>query len=608
MKYIKHIGRTLLLLAVAFTSCDKLETEDMQSIPEMDIPAGYMKVTFPAEKTETRAVNGEDRRISHLRCLVYKEDENQTYRLFENDVLIEHKGGTTVTWPYTEYSINVPKNANYKVVFLGNVDKSLFEGQTDDLLSGIENNAAYEDASIIAPSAGFDESKYNLYYWAGCSFSTTPTDPDNSKMTVNATLQRIVSRCRLSSYGIEEGTTELGPQNNYSSWFYYSLLNDDGLLGEKVFGSTGKMGDSFLEMLKTDIIYPIAYMLKSRNSLNPNSTAGQWYNQVGGDSYEFGERWQESSSNIKSFLTNIAKNNSKLYTSNELNHFIDDLLDESDNKGYRKKMIAAVKASDVADLQNNNRRSYSYAKELAATMLQTAQSGNDEGKFLTTWENLQGGSYSMDITLDCKNVPQKLGLDLQVKENQETYTKTCTVTLSSASTSKNTENKYNDNMLNLYFLGNKEGKSTFGFTNLMINQDTPVNVLPEGGFSLGGTMEVNKSLDYRTKPTNIQLGDAVTDTKVKIYVIYGKLIDAIESELPSSLDKASVQTVFKHALGALSGLYSGEGQVRVELYDNFGRLTTNAGDNRNGQVGFDFAIPNFSPSNLTGELEWVQVN
>lgn len=605
MKYIKHIGRTLLLLAVAFTSCDKLETEDMQSIPEMDIPAGYMKVTFPAEKTETRAVNGEDRRISHLRCLVYKEDENQTYRLFENDVLIEHKGGITVTWPYTEYSINVPKNANYKVVFLGNVDKSLFEGQTDDLLSGIENNAAYEDASIIAPSAGFDESKYNLYYWAGCSFNTIPTDPDNSKMTVNATLQRIVSRCRLSSYGIEEGTTELGPQNNYSSWFYYSLLNDDGLLGEKVFGSTGKMGDSFLEMLKTDIIYPIAYMLKSRNSLDLNSTAGQWYNNVGGDAYDFGGRWQ-SPDDIRTWLTNYAKNSS-YYTGengNALNQFINDLLDENDGKGYRKKMISAVKENDVVDLQNNNRPSYSYAKELAAEMLQIAQSGNGKGKFLTTWESMYGGTYSMDITLDCKNVPQKLDLDLQVTEKQETYTKICTVTLSSASTSKNAENKYNDKMLNLYFLGNKEGNSTFGFNNLMINQNSPVNALPEGGFSLGGTMEINKSLDYRTKPKNIQLGNGVTDRKVKIYVIYGKLIDAIENGWPSSFTKMQIRKVFEDALASVAGLATAGSVSKVELDDNFGRLTKS--DN-NSQVGFDFSIPDFSPSNLTGELEWVQV-
>lgn len=595
----------LLLLAAAFTSCDKQETEDMQNMPDMDIPAGYMKVTFPAEKAETRAVDGDDRRISHLRCLVYKEDESQTYRLLQNNVLFEHSGGTTMSWPYTDFSIYVPKDADYKVVFLGNVDKSLFEGQTDDLLSGVENDAAYEDASIIAPAAGFDESKYNLYYWAGCSFNTTPQEPDNNNMTVSATLKRIVSRCRLSGYGIKEGTDELGPENNYSSWFYYSLLNDDGLLGEKVFGSTGKMGDAFLEMLKTDIIYPVAYMLNTQQSLDPNSAAGQWYTNVGGEGYDFGGRWLQPNS-IREWLTYYA-GGGRYYKGEggkKLNQFIDELLDENDRKGYRKKMIATIKEDDVVDLKNNQRPSYSYAKELAAKMLKTAQQGNDKGKFLTTWEDLRGGTYSMDITLDCKNVPQKLGLDLQVKEKEETYTKTCTVTLSSASNSRNTENKYNDKMLNLYFLGNSENDATFGFSNLMIDMNTPVNALPEDGFSLGGTMEINKSLDYRTVPKNIQLGDGASDSEVKIYVIYGRLIDAIEYGWSSSFDRTDIRKVFQDALGAVSGLASTSDTKTVELDDSAGRLTTS---NNDSQVGIDFSIPDFSPSNLTGELEWEQI-
>lgn len=590
----------LLLLAAAFTSCDKQETEDMQNTPDMDIPAGYMKVTFPAEKAETRAVNGDDRRISHLRCLVYKEDENQTYRLLQNNVLFEHSGGTTVSWPYTDFSIYVPKDADYKVVFLGNVDKSLFEGQTDDLLSGVENDAAYEDASIIAPAAGFDESKYNLYYWAGCSFNTTPQEPDNNNMTVSATLKRIVSRCRLSGYGIKEGTDELGPENNYSSWFYYSLLNDDGLLGEQVFGATGKMGDRFLDILKTDIIYPIAYMLNTKNSLDANSAAGQWYNSVGGESYDFDGRWLNSDG-IRTYLKECAKQ--RYYESEKgkaLNLFIDDLLDENDSKGYRKKMIATIKENNVMNLELN-KKAYSYAKEETAKSLRTAQSGNEAGKFLTTWENMFGGSYSMDIALDCKNVPLKLGLDLQVKERADTYKPTWKVTLSSASNSRNEENKYNDKMLNLYFLGDKESNATFGFSSLKLTETTPVYALPSTGFSLGGTMQPNKSLDYRTVPKNIRLGNkAMENNKVKICFIYGNLIDAIEEVgWPVSFDRTNIRAVFTDALGSVSSL-----SWRVELDDQYGRLTTS---DKTSQAGFDFYIPDFSSSNLTGELEWEQI-
>ncbi len=599
MKCIKHIGWTLLLLAAAFTSCDKQESEDMQNMPGMDIPAGYMKVTFPAEKPETRAVDGDDKRISHLRCLVYKKDEAQTYRLLSNDVLFEHSGGTSVHWPYTAFSIYVPKDADYKVVFLGNVDKSLFEGQTEDLLSGVESDAVYEDASIIAPAAGFDESKHNLYYWAGCSFNTTPQGPDNNNMTVSATLKRIVSRCRLSGYGIKEGTKELGPQNRYSSWFYYSLLNEDGLLGEQVFGATGKMGDCFLDILKTDIIYPIAYMLNTNGSLETSSAAGQWYNSVGGKNYDFDGRWPNPNS-IRNFLNENAKQSRyKDEKGKALNQFINDLLDENDSKGYRKKMIVTIKENDVTNLELN-KKTYSYAKEKTAERLNTAQSGNEAGKFLTTWENMFGGSYSMDIALDCKNVPLKLGLDLQVKERADTYNPTWKVTLSSASNSRNEENKYNDKMLNLYFLGDKESNATFGFSSLKLTETMPVYALPSTGFSLGGTMQPNKSLDYRTVPKNIRLGENVTDSKVKICFIYGKLIDAIEEVgWPVSFDRMNIRAVFTEALGSVSGL-----DWAVELDDDHGRLTKS--DNTS-QAGFDFYIPDFSPSNLTGELEWEQI-
>ena len=65
-----------------------------------------------------------------------------------------------------------------------------------------------------------------------------------------------------------------------------------------------------------------------------------------------------------------------------------------------------------------------------------------------------------------------------------------------------------------------------------------------------------------------------------------------------------IRKVFEDALASVVGLATAGSVSKVELDDEFGRLTKS--DN-NSQVGFDFSIPDFSPSNLTGELEWVQV-
>ena len=185
MKLIKNIGWSFLFLLVSLVSCDKAETERIHELPDTDIPEGYMRVTFPAEKLETRAVNGQDGRISHLRYLVYKKGDQTTYKLYKNDVVFNNSSGTKVNWPYADLSIYLPINSDYKVVFLGNVDKSLFKDQTGELLTGAEvGTNSYEDARIVAPSVSFNEGTHNLYYWANCSFNTNVEENADKTMTI----------------------------------------------------------------------------------------------------------------------------------------------------------------------------------------------------------------------------------------------------------------------------------------------------------------------------------------------------------------------------------------------------------------------------------------
>lgn len=605
MKLFKNIGWSFLFLVVSLASCDKAETERIHEIPDTDnIPEGYMKVTFPAEKLETRAVKGQDSRISHLRYLVYQKDAQTTYKLYKNEEVFSNSSGTKVNWPYANLSIYLPVDADYKVVFLGNVDKSLFKDETSELLTGVAvGTNSYEDARIIAPSVEFNEGKHNLYYWTNCSFNTNVTENTDNTMTItNAVMKRIVSRCRLTGYGIKDGTQDVGKENDYSSCFYYSLLNDDALLGEMVFGSTGKMGYYFFEMLKKDFIYPVAYMLNFKNNLDQNSEAGKWFQEIGGVDYLNTNNYPNANG-IKAKLEAIVQDDGwNSYVGDKaspLNQFISDLVNATDPKSYRKNMVKQIKTDNIADLAFSPQTmlSYSYAKQKTVSALQLAQKGNAENKFLATWESLQGGTYSMKINLNTTSVPQSLDLDLNVKATSD-ITGIKTVELQQASVDK-TNHKYEDKVLSLYFLGDNTGNAKFGFTSLQLTNDEMVYALPEGDFPFSESLIPNQSLNYLTVPTDIQLGDNTTTESVKICFVYQHLINAIANDLPSPFDATGISHVFNDALKAITGALRD-----VELNDTYGRLDQG---NNNSQVGFSFYVPDFSSPNFTGKLKWEKI-
>lgn len=608
MRQINNMGWAFLFLLVAsLVSCDKADTEGMSGVYDTDIPEGYMKVIFPAEKLETRAVNGRDNRISHLRYLVYQATTTNEYTLLDNKVLFSNSQGTNVEWPYSDLTLYLPKDADYKVVFLGNVDKSLFgNSETNDLLTGIETGAKYEDARIVAPAAGFDEKKQNLYYWANCSFDTR-TPSENGTMTVNnAVMQRIVSRCRLSSYGIES-TQDVGTGTDYNSCFYYSLLNDDNLLGDKVFGSTGAMGYWFMEMLEDDIIYPVAYMLNKAGTLTANATVSKWFEDLGGTDYVIGKD-EATSKKIKDLLDIFAENGdmSTFYKSPEHAKKFGEFLNELLNGTYLDAMIRSIKEGNIINISVSS-PSYTYAKRETASMLETAQTGNEEGKILATWNSFAMGS--MVVTFDCKNVPTQLDLDLTVKGTTETFSETQVISLSDSYVDK-TEGVYRDDVLNLYFLGdNQEGDGgRWGISSLKIQGGSGEieAAIPKDLTSITGTLSRNKSLDYRTVPKNLSLGDNYLQEKdpLKICFVYGKLIAAIKEDV-SSLEEQDIKNLFIDALNAKYGKTGtgGGANSNVDLDADNGELTGEHGV----QSGFDFYIPDFSSSNLTGTLEWEKI-
>lgn len=283
MKTIYSYIITLLVgITPFFVSCEQEEipqpnknegeTNDEYFIHPEDtagivVPEGYRLVVFPGNKIRTRAldpVTSSDK-VTHLQYLIYKEtpktaDGTGTYKLCERKTLFNEPG--TKNWPYKSVPVVLEDGENYKVVFLGNVDKSLFDKQTE-LLTGVENEAAYENARIHLPNREF--TGQNMYYMGKAAFTNTPAPGNETDKIVYVpiTLQRIVNRVDLCKEGIG---------NSYSSFsrdnFCDFLINND--LKPILEGSGGSLHQAITAQVDT-LIMGLVYVA-TRNEPGHNGT------------------------------------------------------------------------------------------------------------------------------------------------------------------------------------------------------------------------------------------------------------------------------------------------------------------------------------------------
>ncbi|MBK5722991.1 hypothetical protein JGH11_19155, partial [Dysgonomonas sp. Marseille-P4677] len=166
-----------------FTGCDRQEIDDIIDIPEKgeptvtQVPDGYFVASFipSANNGQTKAaINGFDPRVQHIRYVIYKSTGEYVK---ERTILVPSQG--IPSWPLPVVTDTLPKG-NYRVVFLGNVEKTLFPYATSsspqnyaDVLTNYQTT--YANARIILPLAEF--SGNTEYYWANTTFSDTAPNP-----------------------------------------------------------------------------------------------------------------------------------------------------------------------------------------------------------------------------------------------------------------------------------------------------------------------------------------------------------------------------------------------------------------------------------------------
>lgn len=149
---------------------------------------------FPCESDvsslDTRtAINGSSDRVQTLMYILYRKDATDRYVYVKRETVFRPDNYTVPEsheWPLQAIHETLP-NGDYRVVFLGNLDANLFEGQGQESI--LQNYMTYyEDARIVMPVMGpMTFTDQNMYYFASANFNQNNTQ-------VEILLQRIVTK------------------------------------------------------------------------------------------------------------------------------------------------------------------------------------------------------------------------------------------------------------------------------------------------------------------------------------------------------------------------------------------------------------------------------
>lgn len=254
-----------LLFSFMFFSCEKDELVrnenktlgegeefyiNMEDTTGIIVPEGYSLVIFPGNQAMTRAT--EETRITHLQYIIYQKDDSNNWIQYQSSRKINQDYSS---WPLKAIAISLPQNKDYRVVFLGNVDKSVFgSNQTTDVLSGTGVGTNYSDARIILPRVEFTDR--NMYYHTKADFQTTVgTTP-----VINVTLKRIVSRNDITKAGLQTKYAAGVIDNmTYKKAYWEQIIKEK--MKECIFtGKNSSFKNQVAEDMKKGLIYPLIYI------------------------------------------------------------------------------------------------------------------------------------------------------------------------------------------------------------------------------------------------------------------------------------------------------------------------------------------------------------
>lgn len=187
-----------LLFAIAvlcMTGCSKVEeTGTVAGVPDSETQpgSGTFEVTFfPSERgADTRAaISGPSDRVQTLMYILYRKDVSDRYVYVKRETVFRPDNYSVLEsheWPLAAIHETLP-DGDYRVVFLGNLDANLFEGQGQETV--LQNYMTYYDeARMVMPAKGplaFNDQ--NMYYFALADFNQNNTQ-------VDILLQRIVTK------------------------------------------------------------------------------------------------------------------------------------------------------------------------------------------------------------------------------------------------------------------------------------------------------------------------------------------------------------------------------------------------------------------------------
>lgn len=182
-----------------FSGCsqDDLLTETIEETKEETAGVnedGTFTATFmPSmyEPMSRAAVEGQSKAIQSLKYLIYKDNGSGQYMYYgEGDVFgadADRNSQESHPWPYAAPIEVTLEAGNYKVAFLGNVNKNLFDEGCNELLT-YTPTGTWEDVRINMPEKPFGD--YNMFY-------TDEVEVSTENPTAHVWLERVVCKVQL---------------------------------------------------------------------------------------------------------------------------------------------------------------------------------------------------------------------------------------------------------------------------------------------------------------------------------------------------------------------------------------------------------------------------
>lgn len=194
------LGFLVTVMTLFMAGCGKEDQEFIPSGTEVENPSispgeGTFEVTFFAGDTGEEAavsrvaISGKSDRVQSLMYILYRKGTDGKYVYVKKETVFRPDNYAVMEehdWPLPAIKESLP-NGDYRVVFLGNLDANLFEGQGTEAV--VHNYMSYfDEARIVMPQNGpLAFTNQNMYYFAMADFNQNNT-------RVDILLQRIVSR------------------------------------------------------------------------------------------------------------------------------------------------------------------------------------------------------------------------------------------------------------------------------------------------------------------------------------------------------------------------------------------------------------------------------